>query len=244
MGTMAAIAMASTAMTIYGENKALEAQGRANAQTARNYITSMNFSFQNLEQERADAFDATVADLQKIRLQGNRQVKSVEAAVNEGLAGGGRTADMLKRSARADVNRAVWSSKDNYARKSNEIDLNKESALRGAKMQISSIQQVEKPSIWNTLLRFGISYVGASQTQDAINAIRGQAGVMGAGGGSRTAMQNTTQQTMLSNMNMYTDYKANAISRVMNVETDWLAPQRSYYTFQNPYTSRGFKPYF
>lgn len=240
MGTMAAIAMASTAMTIYGENKALEAQGRANAQTARNYITSMNFSFQNLEQERADAFDATVADLQKIRLQGNRQVKSVEAAVNEGLAGGGRTADMLKRSARADVNRAVWSSKDNYARKSNEIDLNKESTLRGAKMQISSIQQVEKPSIWNTLLRFGISYVGATQTQDALSAIRGQAGVRG----GQTAMQNTTQQTMLSNMNMYTDYKANAINSVMHVETDWLAPQRSYYTFQNPYTSNGFKPYF
>lgn len=240
MGTMAAITMASTAMTIYGENKALEAQGRANAQTARNYITSMNFSLQNLEQERADAFDATVADLQKIRLQGNRQVKSVEAAVNEGLAGGGRTADMLKRSARADVNRAVWSSKDNYARKSNEIDLNKESALRGAKMQISNIQQVEKPSIWNTLLRFGISYVGVSQTQDAINAIRGQAGVRG----GQTTMQNTTQHTMLSNMNMYTDYKANAINKIMNVETDWLAPQRSHYTFQNPYTTNGFKPYF
>ena len=242
MGTMVSIAMASTAMSIYGENKALEAQGSANAQTARNSITSMNFSFQNLEQERADAFDATVADLQKIRLQGNRQVKSVEAAVNEELAGGGRTADMLKRSAMADVNRAVWSSKDNYARKSNEIDLNKENTLRGAKMQISSIQQVDKPSMLNTLLRFGISYVGASQTQDAINAIRGQAGV--GVSGSQTDMQKTTQQTMLSNMNMYTDYKANAISKVMNVETDWLSPQRSQYTFTNPYTSNGFKPFF
>lgn len=240
MGTMAAIAMASTAMTIYGENKALEAQGRANAQTAKNYITSMNFSFQNLEQERADAFDATVADLQKIRLQGNRQVKSVEAAVNEGLVGGGRTADMLKRSAQADVNRAVWSSKDNYARKSNEIDLNKENALRGTQMQISSIQQVKKPSILSTLLRFGMAYVGVQQTQDAISAIRGQAGV----DAGKTTMQNMTQQAILSNMNMYTDYKANVINSVMHVETDWLASQRSHYTFQNPYTSNGFKPYF
>lgn len=243
MGTMMAIGMASTAMTLYGENRALEAQGRASAQTARNYITSMNFSLQNLEQERADAFDATVADLQKIRLQGTRQVKSVEAAINEGLAGGGRTADMLKRSAQADVNRAVWSSKDNYARKSNEIDLNKEHTLRGTQTQISGIQRVKKPSFMNTLLRFGISYMGASQTQEAISAIRGQAGVMGAGGG-RTAMQDMTQQTMLSNMNMYTDYKANAINKVMNVETDWLASPKSPYTFQNPYTSNSFKPYF
>ena len=240
MGTMTAIAMASTAMSIYGENKALEAQGRANAQTAKNYITSMNFSLQNLEQERADAFDATVADLQKIRLQGNRQVKSVEAAVNEGLVGGGRTADMLKRSARADVNRAVWSSKDNYARKSNEIDLNKENMARGTRMQISGIQQVNKPSFRNTLLRFGLAYVGAQQTQDAISAIRGQAGV----GAEKPATQDTLQQTMLSNMNMYTDYRANTLKSIMNVETDWLAPSRSHYVFRNPYESKGFTPYF
>ena len=240
MGTMMAIGMASTAMTLYGENKALEAQGRASAQTARNYITSMNFSLQNLEQERADAFDATVADLQKIRLQGTRQVKSVDPGVHGGIDGGRRTADMLKRSAQADVNRAVWSSKDNYARKSNEIDLNKEHTLRGTQTQISGIQRVKKPSFMNTLLRFGISYMGASQTQEAISAIRGQAGVMG----GRTAMQDMTQQTMLSNMNMYTDYKANAINKVMNVETDWLASPKSPYTFQNPYTSNSFKPYF
>ena len=239
MGTMTAIAMASTAMSIYGDNKALQAQGRANAQTAKNYITSMNLSFQNLEQERADAFDATVADLQKIRLQGNRQVKSVEAAVNEGLVGGGRTADMLKRSARADVNRAVWSSKDNYARKSNEIDLNKENMARGTRMQISGIQRVNKPSFGNTLLRFGLAYVGAQQTEDAINAIRGQAGV----DVKKPAMPDTSKQTMLSNMNMYTDYRGNVLKSIMNVETDWLAPSRSYYTFKNPYT-QDFKPYF
>ena len=137
----------------------------------------MNYSFQNLEQERADAFDATVADIQKIRLQGGRMTSQVSAAVNEGLAGGGRTADMLKRSAMADANRAVWSSKDNYARKSNEIDLNKESTLRGAKMQISSIQQVEKPSLWSTLFKVGASYYGAKQTEDAIQGIRAQGGV-------------------------------------------------------------------
>lgn len=175
MGTM--LAVGSALVGAYAQNKSLEAQARANVQTAKNIITSMNYSFQNLEQERADAFDATVADLQKIRLQGGRLTKQVAAAVNEGLAGGGRTADLLKRSVQADTNRALSSSRDNYRRKSNEIDLNKEAQSMEARGRLSSIAQVQKPSLLSTIFKVGAAYYGAKQTEDSIQAIRTQAGV-------------------------------------------------------------------
>ncbi|WP_308546214.1 hypothetical protein [uncultured Selenomonas sp.] len=173
----AVVAVGSALVDVYAQNKSLEAQARANVQTAKNIITSMNYGFQNLEQERADAFDATVADLQKIRLQGGRLTSQVGAAVNEGLAGGGRTANLLKRSAQADTNRALSSTRDNYRRKSNEIDLNKESQAMEAKGRLNSIAQVEKPSLWSTLLKLGTAYYRAEQTEDAIQGIRAQGGV-------------------------------------------------------------------
>ncbi len=173
----AVVAVGSALVDVYAQNKSLEAQARANVQTAKNIITSMNYGFQNLEQERADAFDATVADLQKIRLQGGRLTSQVGAAVNEGLAGGGRTANLLKRSAQADTNRALSSTRDNYRRKSNEIDLNKESQAMEAKGRLNSIAQVEKPSLWSTLLKLGTAYYRAEQTGDAIQGIRAQGGV-------------------------------------------------------------------
>ena len=170
-------ASGAAVMSVEAQNKSLEAQARANVQTAKNLITSMNYSFQNLEQERADAFDATIDDLQKIKLQGGRLQKQVEAAVNEGLSGGGRTADLINRAVRADTNRAIDSSKDNYRRKSNEIDLNKEAQALNTTAQISSIKQVEKPSWMSTIFKLGTAYYNAKQTEDSINAIRKQAGV-------------------------------------------------------------------
>ncbi len=175
MGTM--LAVGSALVGTYAQNKSLEAQARANVQTAKNIITSMNYSFQNLEQERADAFDATVDDLQKIRLQGGRLTSQVAAAVNEGLAGGGRTANLLKRSVQADTNRALSSSRDNYRRKSNEIDLNKEAQALDTRGRLSSIAQVQKPSLWSTIFKVGSAYYGAKQTEDAIHGIRAQGGV-------------------------------------------------------------------
>ena len=64
-----AMAVGSAALGLYGQNKALEAQGRANAQTAKNLLMSMNYSLQNMEQERADAFDATIDELEKLKEQ-------------------------------------------------------------------------------------------------------------------------------------------------------------------------------
>lgn len=176
MGVMG-FSIVSALGNTYAQNRALQAQGQANVQTARNYIQSMNYSFQNLEQERQDAFEATIAELEQINLQGNRQVSAVEAAVNEGLMGGGRTANLIKRSAQADVNRAVSSAKTNYQKKSNEIDLNKEAVALNTRNAISSIQNVQKPSLFSTLLNIGSAYLQARTTLESIDAIRQQAGV-------------------------------------------------------------------
>ena len=52
MGAVMALTMGSTAMQIYHQNKALEAQGRANVATARSMVSSMNRTFMNYEQQR------------------------------------------------------------------------------------------------------------------------------------------------------------------------------------------------
>lgn len=171
------MAIGTAVYQTYAGNKALEAQGAANAKTARNYVTSMNYSFQNLEQERQDAFESTVADLEKNKLQGNRQEAMVAAAVNEGIVGGGRTANLIKRSAEADTNRALVSIKENYTKKMNEIDLNKEATLHNAQTNISSIREVEKPSVFGTLMNLGTAYYNARTAGEQIKTIQGNAGV-------------------------------------------------------------------
>jgi len=102
-------------------------------------ITNMNHLFQNYEMERQDAFDAAVMDLDKMTRNFSENLSQVEAAVNEGYSGGGRTADMVNRTAHADLGRARASIKDNYERKSNEIDLNKESVLNQTNDYIKGI---------------------------------------------------------------------------------------------------------
>lgn len=175
MGT--AFTLASTAFGIYSQNKALEAQGRANAATARSMVTSMNYTLQNLEHERRDIFEATVQELERTQLQGRRLSSSVTAAVQEGLMGGGRTASLLMRSSAADTNRAAQSVKDNYQKKSDEIDLNKEATLLNTRAQIRSIREVQKPSIFGAVLNLGTAYLGAKQEEERIRLMRLQAGI-------------------------------------------------------------------
>lgn len=183
-----AFTLGSSLLGVYSQNKALEAQGRANRETARSMVQSMNYNLQNLEQERRDIFEATVQELERTQMQGRRLSSSVNAAVNEGLSGGGRTASLLMRSSEADTNRAAQSVKDNYHKRSNEIDLNKEAALLNTKAQIRSIREVQKPSFLGTLVSLGTAYLGAKQEQEKIKLMRAQAGVgnekpvMGTGG--------------------------------------------------------------
>ena len=191
MGWAGGLAAISSLMSIQGRNNALIAQSEANARTATSYITSMNYNLQNLEMSRRDAFESAIQDMEKTRLQGTRQESSVNAAVNEGLMAGGRTADLLKRSAQADTNRAITSIKSNYQKKSNEIDLNKEAALLQGKQAVASVPQVELPSAWSDFLQVGTAVLNAQQAQESINAIQKQAGLSNASNNHMTAFRAT-----------------------------------------------------
>lgn len=242
MGTTFAIA--SSLFNVYAQNKALEEQGKANLQTARNMITSMNYSLQNLEQERRDVFEATVQELERTQIQGRRLGSSVEAAVAEGLAGGGRTADMLKRASAADTSRALASVKDNYKKKSNEIDLNKETAVLNAKQQISSIREVKKPSLLGTLMQIGTGFLAAKQQMETIDLIRTQGGLGGTGrplAGAAPSVGSFQQNKGYTNIQW--DKGAGAFSITSSAPSyhgilggiDWTKPKFSF-NYVNPFT--------
>ncbi len=215
----------SSMLQISAENKALKAQGQANVETAINYIKSMNYSLANLEVEREDAFDATVNDLMKNAFQGHRQERMVEAAVNEGVGnGGGRTAQLLKRMTAMDTNRALASIKENYMRRSNEIDINKEATMLNADRQVKSIRNVEKPSVLSSIFRIGTGFLQGMGYGEQIETMRHLGGV------SQGNVVNSSK-SILSNGNFNIGYvpkydftKTNIMSNVgynRNISTYW-----------------------
>lgn len=139
-------------------------EAEQNAKAARTAaIHQMNLSFQNYEMERQDAYDSAVQEIMKTRLNAEELNAGVDAAINEDMAGGGRTADLLKRNVRGDESRAVSSIQENYQRKSNEVDLNKEGTLISAKSQIASIKP---PSRVAAALQIATTVMGAKTTMD------------------------------------------------------------------------------
>lgn len=87
-------------------------------------IRELNYSWQNYEMERTDAFDAAVQEIENTRINALGLNSAVKGAVIENMSG--NTANLLIRNAEGDTARAVASIQDNYGRKSNEIDLNKD----------------------------------------------------------------------------------------------------------------------
>ena len=153
--------------SLFGQHeqaKAYQAQLDAQAKAA---VTEMNFAFQNYEAERTDAFDQTVADIMKIRQNALQLNSGVKAAVNENMSG--RTANLLVRNVEGDTVRAVGSAKDNYSRKSNEIDLNKEATLRSTKSYIDNLNESapKMPSALSNILGAAATVVG--NTTGALN---------------------------------------------------------------------------
>lgn len=100
-------------------------------------IMELNYAYQNYEQERTDAFDSAVAEIMKVRTNALQLNSGAKAAVNE--YGSGRTGQLLTRSVEGDTSRAIASVKDNYTRKSNEVDLNEEAKFRGTSSYINNI---------------------------------------------------------------------------------------------------------
>lgn len=175
MGAVGAVA--AMAVQTYGQNRSLIKQGEANRKTAQGYVRSMNYSLQNLERQRQDAFEAAVDDMERVNLQGHRVASGVDNAVNEGMMGGGRTANLLKRNAQADLARTINSIQTNYTKKRNEIDVNKEATVLDTKNAISSIQDVQKPSLLGTLFNLGTAYIGGLEAAEQIKLLQEKAGV-------------------------------------------------------------------
>lgn len=180
MGVIFPIATALSG--VYAQNRALEQQAAANALTSKGMIQSMNYSLANLEQERRSSFEATVDEIAQTRLQALRLQSSVDAAVNENIVGGGRTAALIKRSVANDAARTISSIKGSFANKTNEIDLNKEQTMLNAKNQINSIPQVKAPNFLTTALGVTGDYYNYKNTIESIHANRQQKGVKIKGG--------------------------------------------------------------
>lgn len=161
----------------------------ANNQTARGLLQSMNYTFQNYETQRRAAFAAQIDAMTKDRMNAYRQEASVKAAVNEELAGGGRTANLINRSVRADESRVASQSQANYQTKMNEIDLNKEAALISTRNAINSIPSVETPSYLTQGMEMFSDFMQTYNTLQGIKSMRKKAGVEG--GHGKTLDRNT-----------------------------------------------------
>lgn len=136
-----ALAYTSAGMQIAGNYMGQRATA-ASAQQEMNArkqaaVRNMTHMFQNYDKERQDAFDATLMKLDELHRSGMELNSKVEAATNEQMEG--RTARLINRNVQGDMHRTATSLKDNYARKSNEIDLNKEAVLLQTKDTIAGI---------------------------------------------------------------------------------------------------------
>ena len=167
----------------------LQAQIDANNQTARGLLQSMNYTFQNYETQRRAAFAAQIDAMTKDRMNAHRQEASVKAAVNEEMAGGGRTANLINRSVRADESRVASQAQANYQTKMNEIDLNKEAALISTRNAINSIPSVETPSYFTQAMEMFSDYLNTYNALQGISSMRKKAGVEG--GHGKTLDRNT-----------------------------------------------------
>ena len=178
---MSYFAIALAALNALSQNqtqhKQLQAQITANNKTARGYMQQMNYSFQNYEQQRQDAFASAIDSLTKNRMLAHEQEATVSAAVNEDQMAGGRTSNLINRSVKGDESRMASSIIGNYNTKSDEIDLNKESVLTSTKNAINSIGSVETPSYFSTILNTATNYLNTYNTLQNIGSRRSKANI-------------------------------------------------------------------
>ena len=164
---------AGVAMQVLGAYGSWEAQresaiaeGQAMAQQATNAIQSLNYSFMNYEIERRDSFDSAVADLTKNAMNSRVLVGGVENAVSEEM-GDSNTGRLISRSTNAEGLRAQASIKENYAKTSDEISLNKEQALLSTKQFIAGLHPPKLPSYASLALSMaGAGVQSWSQTKN------------------------------------------------------------------------------
>lgn len=157
---------------IMGQVQAYNAQGQQAQAQGKAAITQMNYSFQNYEMERRDAFDAAVDQITNTRLNAQSLQAGADVAINEQI-GDGRTASLLKRSVRGDEARKVSSIQSNFQQKSNEIDLNKESQLISTQNYIANIKAPSKAALLTGVASSLVSGYTSSQNAKAMAEVNG-----------------------------------------------------------------------
>ncbi len=144
-----------------GQSSAASATQAAMQAQADAAVREMNYAWQNYEAERTDAFDAAVREIEKTRINALGLNGSVRGAVIENISG--NTANLLIRNAEGDTARAVSSIQDNYQRKSNEIDLNKEAKVISTQDYLKNLNASapKTPSRFANFLNFAGNALGA-----------------------------------------------------------------------------------
>lgn len=202
------------------------AQGKAMQAQARSAIKSMNYAFQNYEGERKDAFDTAVDNLSRITEATRGLTSGVDAARYEEMDGG-NTGRLLSRSTHREALQAITNEKDQYDRRSNEIDLNKETKLLQTKEFTENLHPPQIPSLTKGLLlplaTTALGVYAQENDKNAFQMINGYAkDLTGTTEGYKTATPWTAPNTFL-NSTKYTlstttpygqylakDYRSNA----------------------------------
>lgn len=178
----------------------------AEAQAGASY-KSMNYALMNYEIERQDAYDAAVNEITKVRINQQQLNSQVNAAVMEGQGAGGRTSARLMRAAEADTARTVSSIQDNYLRKSNEIDLNKEQTVLSTHDYLVNLKDSTKPNKLGDIL--SLAATGLTAWNDSLNAsaqketLLGGSDGIGADGVFNPGMISDYPQTLANGFTMF-----------------------------------------
>ena len=153
----------------------------------------MNYSLGNFENERRNAFEASVNQLTAIRLQARGLEASVENTTGEYQ--NGKTAKLLVRSVKADGLRTANQVKDNFIRKSDEIDQNKERVSLSTMEYLSKLETPRIPTLLGGILS------QAGQIMQSYNAYKNMAndravklGMDGVGGTSGSTIASTVSR--------------------------------------------------
>ncbi|WP_251454838.1 virion core protein, T7 gp14 family [Veillonella intestinalis] len=153
------------------EREEAKAVGRQMAEQATNAIRTMNFAFQNYEEERRDAFESALSNLEKLNINASGLTGSVDNAVSEEM-GDSNTGRLLSRATHAEALRSALAEKDNYRRKSNEVDLNKEQQLEYTKSYTAGLHPPRLPSKGELFFRLANTGFNAYMQHKSVEAYR------------------------------------------------------------------------
>ena len=174
LGGNTSIGMGMQLLSAYNNYRAQRRQAEAQADQiiaqAKGAIKTMNYSLGNFENERRNAFEASVAQLGAIRMQARGLEESVQASTGEYQSG--KTAKLLVRSTKADGLRTTNQVKDNYIRKSDEIDQNKERVFLSTREYLSHLETPRIPTLIGGIISQAGALMSAYNDYKNMNANR------------------------------------------------------------------------